>query len=168
MSIATVRAAVTTYLQGASIAGLNRVYAAYPWFIDGETFNLASNLGNGAVAYVHLTDSEETRWTVPAVLGEKGVHYEVAVIVAYQYLIPSADVDVTLSEDDWVNPLDVILQGIKDRIHADPQLGAPETVFLAAQTPRSLRVHSDMPRRLPGKILSWHAVEFQLTEVITA
>lgn len=168
MSIATVRAAVTTYLQDAVIPGLNRVYAAFPWYIDGETFNLAANLGNGAIAYVHLADSEETRWTVPAVQGVKRVHYEVAVIVAYQFLIPSADVDATMSEDDWVNALDVILQGIKDRIHADPQLGAPATVFLAGQTNNNLRIHSEMPRRLPGKILSWHAVEFQLTEVITA
>jgi hypothetical protein len=144
------------------------VYAAFPWFIDGATFDLAANLGNGAVAYVHLADTEESRLTVPAVQGEKIVHYEVAVIVAYQFLIPSTDVDVTISEDEWVDPLDVILQGIKDRIHADPQLGAPGVVFLAAQTPRSMRVHSEMPRRLPGKILSWHAVEFQLTEIITA
>lgn len=168
MSIATVRTAVTRYLADAEIPGLNRVFKALPWYVDGDVFDLAATLGSGAVAYVHLAESVENRLALPAVLGSQNVHYEVAVIVAYQYLIPSAQVDPTLSEDDWVDQLDAIMQGVKDRIHIDPNLGAPDVVFLAAQTPRTLRVASYEPRQLPGKIISMQSVEFQLTEIIQA
>lgn len=170
MSRRTVRAAIQAYLVAGlpGIPGLNRVYRAQPWWVDGSVFNLAANAGNGAFAYLHLTHSDETRVSVPAVQGTTLVHYDVFVVVCYQFEIPSAAVDTTITEDSWVDACDDILQGIKDRIHADPNLGAPEVIFLAAQTPKKLTIDSDEPRVTAGKVYSWHTVNIQVTEVIQA
>lgn len=170
MSRRDVRAAIHAYLIAGlpGIPGLERVYRAAPWFEDGKGFNLAANNGCGAFAWVHLTTSEETRKTVPAVLGTTFVHYDVSIVVAYQFLIPSAQIDTTITEDMWVDACDDILQGVKNHIHADPNLGAPEVIFLAAQTPNKLRIDSDDPRRTGGKVYSWHTIDFQVTEVIQA
>lgn len=171
MSRRTVRAAIQTYLQGGlpGIVGLQRVYRAMPWFVDGViAFNHVANLGNGAYAFINLTRSDETRKAVPAVQGIVSVHYDVTIVVCYQFLIPSAVIDPTITEDEWVDACDDILQGIKNRIHADPNLGSPGTIFLAAQTPRTLTINSDDPRLESGAVYSWHTIDFQVTEIIQA
>jgi hypothetical protein len=167
----TVRAAIQAYLVAGlpGIPGLNRVYRAAPWFADGSViFNLSAELGNGAWAFLNLAHSKDTRKTVPAVLGTTFVHYDVSIVVCYQFLIPSAMIDTTITEDMWVDACDDILEGLKALIHADPNLGHPGTIFLAAQTPDSLQINSDDPRLEPGKVYSWHTVDFQVTEVIQA
>lgn len=173
MSRATVRAAIAAFLDGAGITGLSKVYEAKPWFFSGEQLNAAADGGAAAWAWVELGDSSEDRWTVPALYpgqsgaGDKGVHYDVAVFVDYQYTIPQ-QTSAPVSPDAWVGPEDVILQGLKDRIHSDPQLGAPTLILAAAQENNALRISPDNPRKESGKVLSLHAIEFRVTEVIQA
>lgn len=170
MSRRTIRQAVADYLNAGldAIPALQIVYKAMPPWVGGAmAFNLAEGAGHGAFAFLHLADSDETRWAMPYVLASVGVHYNVQVAVCYVYEIPSAQVTDTYP-DDWSDGCDDILQGLKDRIHADPQLGAPGLVFQAAQTPLTLRITSEDPKATAGRVYSWHVLEFQLTEAIVA
>lgn len=167
MSMSTVREAIQSYLAAGNIPGLNRVYLDQPWYIDGADWNLASELGSGAVAFVHLSRDEETRISTPWVKAQEAVHYDVAIVVAYQYLIPSAATGA-VSEDAWVGPLDETLQGIKDLIHADPTLGSPDVIFQAGQRPSGISIDRPLPRRVKGKVLAWTVVELGVTEIIQA
>lgn len=174
MSRETVRATLATFLQGANITGLNGVYKAKPIFYAGEQANAAADNGVAAWAWVILGDSSEDRLSVPAQwpgqngAGDKAVHYEVAIVVEYHYLIPSAQIATPVAPDAWVDGEDVIIQAIKDRLHSDPALGDPSVVLASGQENRSLRVSGDEPLLEPGKVLSIKAVEFRITEVIQA
>jgi hypothetical protein len=173
VSRATIRTAVASFLAGANITGLQKVYSGLPMFFAGEQLQLSAAGGAGAFAYVELGESTEQRWSLPALYpgqsgsGDKGVHYEALILVVYQYLIPQ-QVSAPVSPDAWSTAEDAIVQGLKDRIHSDPQLGAPSVIFTAAQGPGGLRVSSDEPVFEPGKVLSTRAIEFRITEVIQA
>jgi hypothetical protein len=173
VSRATIRTAVTAFLAGASIPGLQKVYSGLPIFSPGEQLKLGADGGAGAIAYVELGESTEQRWSLPALYpgqsgsGDKGVHYDAMVLIMYQYLIPQ-QVSAPVSPDAWSNAEDAIIQGIKDRIHSDPQLGAPTVIFTAAQGRDGLRVSPDEPQFEPGKVISTRAIEFRITEVIQA
>lgn len=173
MSRGGVRAAIAAYLNAGApgIPGLQKVYQAKPWWVDGATgFKLSANGGSGAFAYLHLNNSEETRWSVPWNGGDIGVHYDWHLVVVYIYEIPSASQDTAVSEDSWVLAIDAILQGVKDWIHADPTLGTHDTrvIFNAGQTPNALKTTSEEPLKSAGRIYSWHVIEFRVTEVIQA
>lgn len=173
MSRGAVRTAVATFIAGANIAGLAKVYKAKPAFFSGEQLDLGANGGTGAWAWVDLGESSETRWSVPAQYpgqsgaGDKGVHYDVSIVVAYQYAIPQ-QITPAVPPDDWATAEDVIIQAIKDRIHSDPQLGNPALILAAGQESNGLRVTADNPLLEPGKVISMHAVYFRITEAIQA
>lgn len=165
MSAATVRAAIQAWTVGGNIAGLNAVYKAQPWFVDGQRWNLAAELGSGAVAFVHLAERAESRITLPALEGNKAITYTAGLVVLYQYLIPTEPA----SEDVWVDPLDAVLEAIVERFRADPTFGtAGSPIFQAAQDPNDCRIVSDLPRRTSGVVQSWNVVEFHCTEIIVA
>lgn len=174
MSRATVRAALAAFLQGADIPGLHGMYGAEPVFYAGEQLNAGAEDGVAAWAWVVLGDSSEERWSVPAQwpgqdgAGDKGVHYDAAIMVMYQYLIPSAQVTPAVAPDAWVDGEDAIIQAIKDRLHSDPALGAPAVVLVSGQNRGDMRVSGDDPRFEPGKVVSVKAIEFRITEVIQA
>lgn len=171
MSRETVRQAIRDFLVGAEIIGLQAVYKAMPIFFSGERLELSEDNASGAFCWVELGEATEDRWSVPAAWpgytgsGDKAVHYPVTIVVEYQYLIPQ-QTSSQVSPDDWVNAEDVILQSIKDRLHTDPQLGAPGVIFAATQEPNSLGVTPDDPVLESGKVLSVHGISFRVTEVI--
>lgn len=173
MSRAAVRTAIAAFLSGANISGLQKVYKAKPTFFSGEQLDLAALGGSAAWAWIEFGDSSEERWSVPAQwpgqsgAGDKAVHYPVMVIVEYQYAIPQQSTPM-VAPDDWVSAEDVILQAIKDRIHSDPALGAPALILASAQENGGLRISPDNPVLEPGKVLSLHAIEFRITEVVQA
>jgi hypothetical protein len=173
MSRATVRAALATFIRGANITGLNGVYKAEPRFYAGEQLDAAADGGVAAWAWVELGDSSEDRLSVPAQwpgqtgAGSKAVHYEAAILVQYQYLVPQQTVAV-VPPDAWVDGEDVIIQAIKDRLHSDPALGAPSVILASGQENRSLHVTGDSPRVDPAKVLSNRAITFRITEIIQA
>lgn len=173
MSRATVRTALATFLQGANIVGLNGVYKAEPRFYSGEQLDAAADNGVAAWAWIELGESSEDRLSVPAMwpgqtgAGNKAVHYEVAIVVMYQYLVPQ-QTTAPVAVDAWVDGEDAILQAIKDRLHSDPALGAPGVILVSGQENRSLHVTADNPLVEPAKVLSNRAISFRITEIIQA
>jgi hypothetical protein len=172
-----VRLAIAQFLAEAPIPGLQKVFKAMPTFIDGSLFNLIAAGGSGAIAWLHLAPSDETRWSLPGPTptigapGIKGLHYDVMVMVAYQYLVPSAGTDPTVEPDDWVDAEDAILEGIKARIRSDATLGTggpsgSGVIWSAAQNPNGLTIGPDEPVLEDGKVISWHEIVFRVTEVI--
>lgn len=167
MSSAAVRAGLVAYFKAQNIAGLNKVHSAPPFWADGSEWNLAANLGSGAVAAVHLTSDAESRISVPALTGTKIVHYRVGLMLFYQWLKPSAQL-TPVDEAAWADPLDVIVDGVKAALRADPNCGIPSVIWQSAQDANDVVVQRDIPRQLPGKVVSWNVVEFNVYEVINS
>ena len=173
MSAGTVRAAVASWISGGAIAGLNSVYRAQPWFLDGQKWNLSAQLGSGAVGFVHIVEETERRITFPAegpantsgAVGQKMVTYTIGFVVLFQYLIPTDPA----SEDVWVDPLDTMLEAIKARLRSDPTLGTGGSpIFQAAQDPNDCHIMHDLPKRDSGLVMSWNVIEFHADEILQA
>lgn len=180
MSVASVRAALASFFtagcaSGGVVPGVSQVYKAIPWFVAGSQWELSDDFGSGAIVFLHLEESGESRAADPAkgvtpgVTGVKLVHYQVDVVVLYQYLIPSGS-QVLVSPDAWVDPLDATIQGLKDLIHSDPTSGTgPQgVVFEIGQDVGDLRVSTQLPMRTPAKIWTWPVLQFSAYEVIDA
>lgn len=182
MADGVVRTAVFSWFDTASIPGLQKVYRDVPWYIDGNDWVLTDDAWWGAIGMVHLEDSKETRITLGAASGgSKMVDHTVAFVVRYQYEIP-ANLPDGQEEDAWVTQLDVIIDGVKDRIRSSPTLGTsigneffpgPDTypggtVWQAGQDPDDIRVTRDMPVFDDGRVWTWTRVDFTVKEIITA
>lgn len=186
MSRSTVRAALYSYLVAGctpgtgSVAGVSKVFRAMPWLIDGATWTPKADLGSGSVVFLHFPDKREERLADPAasvstsVVGVKQIDYQVAVCVLYQYLIPSGQQATAMAGDEWVLDLDSMLEQLEALIRADPTAGTGPggdnsgTVFEMAQSPGDLSLPQDLPRRLPGKMVSFQALHLTATEMIRA
>ncbi|TIH34972.1 hypothetical protein [Subtercola vilae] len=182
MADGAVRQAIYSWFNTASIPGLQKVYQELPWWIDGNDWVLTSDAWWGAIGIVHLEDSKESRLTLGAAAGgSKMVEHTVALIVRYQYEIP-ANLPAGQEEDAWVTPLDVIIDGIKDRIRSSPTLGttvgneffpgpgqyANGVVWQAGQDNDDIRVTRDMPLFDDGRVWTWTRVDFNVREIIQA
>lgn len=182
MSDTTARAAVVTFFKNANITGLEQVYRDMPWFIDGSKWGMALNNGWGAICYVHIDQTQESRITflgadlLGAPTGQKQIDMTVSLIVAYQFLIPTKGTDDVV-EDMWVSPLDELLDAMRALLRSDPTLGtgaesamADAPVFQAGQGENDIRQTRDLPRLdlLNGRVVSWNRIEFDLTQIITA
>lgn len=175
MGATAVRQAVTQFLATGNIPHLNRVWRAQPTYIDPDNLQLDTDLGSGAVGYVHLARSEETRISIPNRTGSKAIVYQVGLVLIYQHLIDSADILPAPQEDDWVLALDETLDGIKARIRSDPTMDSAGVIWQAGEgapitlgTPSDLVITRDLPRRGRGVIHSWNVIEFQVVEIIQA
>lgn len=175
MGVATVRTALQAYIAGGSIPGLHKVFRAPPRWVDGQAWQLNSALGSGAVAALHMAEDTESRITVPAPnvllpglspVGQKIVSYKVGLMIFYQFLTPSGTL-TAIDEDAWAAPLDVIIDGVKDLLRADPNAGNPAVIWQCAQGPNGIRVQRDIPTQDEGKVLAWNVVEFDVDEVIS-
>jgi hypothetical protein len=181
----TVRAALFAYLQagsagGGTVPGVTKVFREMPPLVDGRNWNLSNELGSGSVLFPHFVDKGETREADPAasastqVVGWKRVDYQVAIVVLYQYLIPSNTQATQYSGDEWVLQLDDTLDGLEAWIRADPTAGTGPNgdqsgvIFEMAQAPGDLTLPQDLPRLANGKVLSWQALHFTVTELIQA
>jgi hypothetical protein len=171
MSMGSIRAAIKNYLAAQAIPGLNRVYQGMPAYIDPAVWNLSAQGGYGAIAYVHLTESSETRIATPYITGQKMVPYLVGIVVEFRYAIPVQDA-VALNGDEWTTGLDGILEGLKAAVRADPRLGTGDLgdVFQAGQDQKDLLLRSQLPTRDEenGEIWVWSVLEAQVSENITA
>lgn len=173
MSNASIRAAVRDYFDGTD--GIAEVYSAQPTFVGGQDFQLNVAGGSGAVAYVHLVHADESRITLGGPqTGYKSVQHDVALVILYQYLIPSGTA-APQQLDAWSDPLDAIIDAVKARLRADPTCGvgyqpvtADGVVFQAGEQSNDIVVDQDLPRLMSGKIISWNVVRFQLIELVLA
>lgn len=171
MGAATVRAAITSYFAGAALTGLQHVYQECPWWLDGDQFDLAGGDDFGAVAYVHLSEQRETRIALPAVQGIKAVTWDVALVVLFQYLVPSS-FPAGQDESSWVTPLDALLDGLIARLRADQTLGTGHNgvIFQAGESVDDVVLRRDLPRidAQGGKVWCWQVLEFKAVEMIQA
>ena len=177
MSYAAVRAALVAWFEAANVTGLQQVYKDMPWFLDAAQWNITPARTWGAVGFIHIDSSSESRMTVGAqnplkladTVGLKQVNYVVSLGLQYQFLIPA-----TLANGDeadvWVDGLDSLIDALKTRIRSDPLQGASSSViFQAGQDDNDIRVESDLPIHEPGvRVYSFHRIQFNLTEIITA
>jgi hypothetical protein len=186
MSIADVRAALKAYFVAGcapgtgSVPGVSTFYGAIPWFVAGSQWELSTDFGSGAIAFLHLEDLGETRiadpseGVTPGVVGMKLVEYQVDLVVLYQFLIPSASQADAAPPDSWIDPLDATMQALKDLIHADPTAGTgpngtnTRVIFEMGQQPGDLKVPPQLPMRTPAKIWTWPVLQFSATEAIFA
>lgn len=169
MSSADVRAALFDYFSTAQIQGVRRVYKASPWWVDGNEWNFAIDQGSATVAFLHIAEENETRLTLPAVLGQKRVTYRVLFYILYQYLFPAGQTD-GVSEDDWAAPLDATIDAVKDLIRADPNCGLPASIWQSGQDAADLKTQRDVPFIMAdgGSLGSWSSITFTVEEIITA
>jgi hypothetical protein len=176
MGAVEIRAAITAFFQPPAVPGLVEMYKAVPYYIAGDRWQLATNLGTAAVGAVHLDQQAETRITVGAPAapgfiagGSKRVDWKCGIVVFYQFLIDQ-NPGVPSTNDEWVGPLDDILEGITTRIRSDQTLGtgAGGVIFQAGEGLGDIRVSRDLPRRSSGVIMSWNVVEFDVTEIVQA
>lgn len=177
MSYAAVRAATVAWFNTAGIEGLQKVYQDMPWFLDAAEWNVTPGRPWGAVGFIHLDSSNESRITVGAenptlpadAVGYKQVEYVLSLGLQYQYLIP-ATLPADVAADVWVEGLDSLIDAVKARIRQDPLLGATsDVIFQAGQDDNDIRVESDLPIYDAGvRVYSFHRVQFNLTEIINA
>jgi hypothetical protein len=167
MSTQTVRSALVNFLR--TIPTIARVYNDMPTFISGGAFNLTPVLDStatyGAVAFPALADTQESRITVPAVTGQKQVQWQIAIVVLYQFWsTPDSQYD------DWVGPLDDVLESVVQAIRANPTLGAPDVIFQGGEDDGDIHIARDIPSQSNGggQVTSWNQIDLHVTEIITA
>lgn len=167
MSDSAVRLAIQDFFANPKIDGIQRVYRDVPWFLDGAQWEVYDQRGWAAVCAVHLRSSNESRVTLPWKDGSKQVQHTVGMIIQYQYLIPT-QFNFDEAEDSWVEGLDAIVDGIKDRIRSDYTMGHSDVIFQAGQDRNDIRIQRDVPIIDKGRVVSWNVIEFNVTEIIQA
>ncbi|QAY16123.1 hypothetical protein SEA_SONALI_10 [Arthrobacter phage Sonali] len=168
MSAKSVRQAIADYLRPTQ--GISKMFRDEPWIVTSEAWTQPDGLP-GTVAYVHIDREAETRYALaganPFGIG-KALEYMVSIVVLYQYDIPDQPDD----KDSWVDGLDELLDALKARVRADPTLGTgPGGVIWQAgegghMGGPDLEVQRDLPKLHHGKVLSWNALQFKVTEMV--
>lgn len=176
MSAYTVRQQLQAFLTAPPITGLQQVFVSEPLYIAGGAWNLAANQGWGAVGWPWISDEHEDRLTLGApdpargqlAAGQKTITYKVSIMLLFQYLIPAQ----MGSEDAWQQPLDTLIEGVKQRLRSDPKAGTAaglgNVIFEQSQDPGDLAVTRDMPQRDNGKVIVWQRIDTTVKEIITA
>jgi hypothetical protein len=155
----------TDGLAAGSLPGVSDVFEAMPWYVSGEQWQLSKELGSGSILFPHIAHDGDAPIALPGVYGQKSVRYEVAVICIYQYLIPTKP-PAGERADAWVHPYRATIEAIKALIRADPTLGNPTLISQAGRERNDIQITRHLPRRAPGKIVSWNVVEFTAKEII--
>jgi hypothetical protein len=170
-----VRNQIAAFIAAAKIPAVGVVYRGGPYRVDGAAFQLGQNDGHGAVLFVHIDSSNESRITFPTLaptnvsgaVGQKRVDYVVSIVIFYKFKVQSLGQGQVV--DVWVDPLDAIIDSLKTRIRSDPNQGDATIIFEAGQDPNDIRVVQDLPVEIPGGILfSLARLQYNVTEIITA
>lgn len=164
MPSAQIRSAVVNYFTGTN--GLTSVSRDEPWFMNGQLW--VNNGIEGTAAFVHIDHQSETPVTVGGLGGSQhSVTYDVALVVAYQYRIPT---DTTGQLDTWVDGLDAVLDAIVLKLRADPTLGCGSAgpVWSAGRQDMDVQIQRELPVRDGGKVWSTTYVMFKVTEIVNA
>ncbi|WP_284984295.1 hypothetical protein [Arthrobacter sp. efr-133-TYG-118] len=165
MSTTTVIAQIQSFL--APTPGLTVLFKDVPWQMTGE--NWQTNSMPGTAAFLHIEHITESR------IAQGGEHggwkqrdYQVALVVLYQYLIPS---DVA-SKDVWVDGRNALIDAITTRIESDRAFGSVGgfPVWEAGNQDNGIEVNLDFPvwDKGGGKVRNWFRVEFKVTEMVPA
>lgn len=159
MSVATVRAAVKSWLAGTT--GLANVYLDQPTVIENSAFEGAS--GFGPVAFVHIEHFSETRIGLPAGAGLKEVTYDVGVVLIVRHIIQPDET----GHDEWVADSDAAIDHLRDRIRADFTFGtAGAVVWQAGEDMNDIQVTLDLPKFEGSIVEHWVLVQFKVQEIV--
>jgi hypothetical protein len=123
----------------------------------------------GTPAYLHFSETDESRITLPAVNGgQKERTYQFMVVCLYQWIIPNDAGDTT----DWATGQIQLLDNIVSRIESDPFFGQGQggLIFEGGQQANGLKTMRGEPVLDPngGKVMAWCHVEFTVTEIVQA
>lgn len=165
MPSADIRSAVVNYFTGTP--GLASVSRDEPWFMNGQMW--LSNGLEGTASFVHIDHQTETRVAMGGQGGgKKAVTYDIALVIAYQYLIPADGSAGQL--DTWVDGLDKVLDAIVAKLRADQTLGCGSSgpVWSAGEQDMDIAIQRELPVRDRGKVWSVNYVMFKVTEIVTA
>lgn len=164
MPSADIRTAVVNYFTGTT--GLATVSKDEPWFMNGQMW-IANGI-EGTASFIHIDHQTETKVAVGGLGGgKKAVTYDVALVIAYQYRIPT---DTGGQLDTWVDGLDAVLDAIVAKLRADPSLGCGSAgpVWQAGIQDMDIAIQRELPIRDGGKVWSVNYVMFKVTEIVTA
>ena|SRR5438067_9532570 len=161
MSRATVRAAVLAYFTGTT--GMSSLSKDEPWFTPGQAW--ISNGVRGTSCFVHINGQSESIVSTGGANLQRAVIYDVAVVIQYQYAIPT---NPGPNNDDYVTGLDALLDTIVHKIRADPSLGCGSNgpIWQAGIHDEDNNVVSDLPQRDSGKVWSISFVKFKAIEIV--
>ena len=145
--------------------GITTLYKDAPWEMTGD--NWQTNNLPGTPAFLHVEHITESR---VAMGGEHGGwkqrDYQVALVLLYQYVIPS---DVT-SKDVWVVGRNTLIDNVIARIESDRAFGSVggTPIFEAGNQDAGISATFDFPHwdQGGGKVRNWVRVEFKVTEMI--
>jgi hypothetical protein len=161
MSRASIREAVTVFLEPPKVPGLNRVFTSFPKRVEGGWFRYGQPAGtqSGAIGIVHIVGEREERIAFGGEhSGKKWVHYTVELQI-FSHSIHQ------LSEramDDF----DAVVDAAKDRLRSDRRLGQFPIIFESGE--RQLDGVYGEPRVLQdGSTEIWGCVRFEVSEVLT-
>ena len=182
MSSDSVTDALVAWLDAPNVIGLSRVYDEAPWYVEPTSWDLAAQLGWGAVGFIHINHEQEHRVAMGGSQGGiKQIDYDVGVVLCFQYLIGST-IDPDSGSTGYRRPLNQLLDGVRARLRQDRTIGtAPGVDGLGGieiepggsilqvgegdgTSGVDITVTRDLPRRAPGKIWSWQLVEFKVVE----
>lgn len=163
MSLSTVIAQVQSFLTGTP--GITALYRDAPWEMTGD--NWQSNNLPGTPAFLHVEHVSESRIAMGGEHGGwKQRDYTIALVLLYQYLIPS---DVT-SKDVWVDGRNTLIDNVISRIESDRSFGsvAGVPIFEAGNQDQGIAASFDFPHwdQGGGKVRNWVRVEFKVSEMI--
>lgn len=186
MSADTTTDAIVNWFGPPNVVGLNRLWDAAPWFDGAVNWELASELGWGAVGYVHLAHEEERRIAMGGSRGGiKQVTYDVALALQFKLVIPT-DYDPQTTPALYRRSLNTLLDGIRTRLRQDRTLGtAPGVDGLGgidiSSTGSILQVGEgdglgapdivvdrDLPRKDVGILWAWNSVQFKVVEMVAS
>lgn len=158
MSRASVRTAVCNYFKPGgpgAIPNLLAVREAKPRNWDPADFRAdPAVMPSVAAAYVYIEGDSERR----GASGMKQVDYTVGLV----FLFRSRDTDSV----GMINAFDALVDTIKDKIHADHNLGSPGVIWQAGET--MLESGTDDTKYTPAESEMWGVVRFDVTEWINA
>ena len=166
LGAAGVRQAVQAWFDAPAVQGLNRVYAAMPWWAGGDQWDIGLNGGWGAIGYVHITDEHETRIAYGGIPGGiKQVTYQVGLVLLFKYQIPT-QLPAGADESEYVTYLDALIDGVKNRLRQDPTLGTGSkgVVWQAGEGRADVVIRRDLPRRKGQAVQSWQVLEVEVVE----
>ncbi len=165
MSTTTVIDQIQSFL--APIPGITVLFKDVPWQMTGE--NWQANSMPGTAAFLHVEHITESRIAMGGEHGGwKQRDYQVALVVLYQYLIPS---DVA-SKDVWVDGRNALVDAAIARIESDRGFGSVDgfPIWQAGNQDRGIEVNLEFPvwDKGGGKVRNWFRLDFKVTEMVPA
>ena len=146
MGRVAVRAAVTSYLQGANLSYVGTVYSGRPTIIAEEDYTLnaePSESGSSCVIVVNFTDDQRQR---RADTGRGAVNDSVQHTVKLELFFGSRKGDAIAAQNDY----DLIVDQLFDVIRANAVMNAPGVIWSSGENSPWIRHEQIAPYWGPG------------------